>query len=100
MTEVEIVRIPVAPSNMERLVAAFVEGRAGYLAPPACLAIELLAPDDGTTLVAMLRWASPAAHAAAFATPEAQSFLAHVGELASAPPSVERTRAIYVESLG
>jgi NAD(P)-dependent dehydrogenase (short-subunit alcohol dehydrogenase family)/quinol monooxygenase YgiN len=87
MAEIEIVRIPVAPENGDALLAVVNDARSGYLAPPACLGVDVSL--TGGEVVVIVRWASQASHKARGASPEAGAFFGAVMALAAGPPSLE-----------
>lgn len=87
MSEIEIVRIPVAPANRAGLVAAIKQARADYLAPPACLGVDIAATEN--EVVAVIRWASRDAHQAASQTSPAGILFAAVQKHAAGVPSLE-----------
>jgi len=105
---VEIVRIPVAGAEAAaRLRAAIADATrdGGYLAPPRCASVRAFAaaadgakagaaqpagePAAGSAgeVVAIVEWASRAAHDEAAAEPAAAAFIGAVGEEAAGPPS-------------
>jgi 2,3-dihydroxy-2,3-dihydrophenylpropionate dehydrogenase len=97
VSEIEIVRIPVAPENADALAAALEQGRQGYLAPPACAGLEI-ARGEGE-IVAVIHWASPEAHQAAAALPAAGELFGAVQRYAAGPPSLETLPATSAGTL-
>lgn len=91
MAEIEIVRIPVAPDNADALNEALERARSGYLAPPACVALQI-GRGEGE-VVAIIHWASAEAHQTAANTPEAGALFGEVQRLASGPPALETLAA-------
>lgn len=87
MAEIEIVRIPTAPEQADDLVRTLQAARSGYLAPPACAALDI-ARGEGE-VVAIIRWISAEAHARAAQLLAAGELFSAVERLASGPPSLE-----------
>jgi quinol monooxygenase YgiN len=90
--EIEIVRIPVAPDQAQRLVQVMEEARKGYFAAPACADLELLLSEPRDELAAIVTWSSVEAHARQQQTPAAGSFFEAVMRLASGKPEIRHYR--------
>jgi cis-2,3-dihydrobiphenyl-2,3-diol dehydrogenase len=88
MAEIEVVRIPVEEASADALVAALHQARSDYLSPPACLALDI-ARGEGE-IVAIIRWASTEAHAAAASLPAAGALFGAVQALACGAPLLEK----------
>jgi quinol monooxygenase YgiN len=86
VTVVEIIQIPVAPEDAGDLAATIHQARDGYLAPPRCEQFEVLRGDGEIAVV--VRWASASAHGDARESDASGPFLAKVGDLAAAAPSL------------
>jgi len=97
MAEIEIVRIPVTPEKAEVLAAVLAQARQGYLAPPACAGVKI-GQGEGE-VVAVIRWASAAAHRAAAQLPAAGELFAAVQDHAAGAPSIETFPAAPVGRL-
>ena len=92
MVEIETVRLQVQPGAADALIGVLLEARQDYLAPPACLTVDLMKTEDAKMVVATVRWLSAKAHEEAASGPHAAAFLARVGALVLAEPSIERFR--------
>ena len=90
--EIEIVRIPVAPDQARRLVQVMEEARKGYLAAPACEALELLLSEQRDELAAVVTWSSSQAHVKQQQTAAAGSFFQAVTGLAAGRPKIKQYR--------
>jgi quinol monooxygenase YgiN len=86
MRKIEVVRIPVDPTNAAALEAVIRERRSDYFAPPHCLALDFGQSGDSTEVIAVVTWASKEAHATAGRDPGAAALFAAVGKLAAGAP--------------
>jgi 2,3-dihydroxy-2,3-dihydrophenylpropionate dehydrogenase len=87
VSEIEIVRIPATGANAAALVKALGKARQGYLAPPACLGVDI--SSTPSEVVAIIRWASAQAHRHAATGPAAGEFFEAVQRLAESAPELQ-----------
>jgi quinol monooxygenase YgiN len=88
--EIEIVRIPVEPSQARELIETIESARGGYLGSPRCGGVEVLSNPVGNEITAIVRWSSAEAHEQALQSVDAAHFFKAVMTLASGPPDVCR----------
>jgi quinol monooxygenase YgiN len=87
MSEIEIVRIPVADENHAALVSLLEDARSGFLAPPLCTRLEILRGEGEA--IAIIRWQSSAAHKEAAAGPHGRPLNEAIGRLAAGAPQIQ-----------
>lgn len=89
MSEVEVVRIPAQPGReweLAALIAAAREG--GYLAPPRCAALRVLASEQAGEVLVVMDWRSRVDHDEAVAAPAAAQLFGRIEQLAAGAPAM------------
>jgi|SRR6266403_2120961 len=96
--EIEIVRVPVSRRDCQKMVQTIDSARSGYLSPPACLDVEVLANSQRDEVVVIITWASAKDHDESLHGSLCAAFFKEVSALAAGAAEAVRYEPAAIDS--